>query len=261
VAAAALDRWLASLETRYFRELTFPEISRALRALSSLYVERRDRLSEGAALSGAGKRAAFALFYGPLHFLLVERILPQLEGAVNAASRSLLVDLGCGTGSAGAAWAVAAGAREVVGIDRSPWALVEARQTYRALAVNGRTRQADITHAALPNRPAALLAAYTMNELPEIQRERLIERLVEHTTLRGGCLLVVEPIARGAAPWWRASQRQIETAGGRADEWRFEVELPPLVAKLDRAAGLNHDQLTGRTLWLSRPAAGRAASS
>ena len=38
--------------------------SRALRALSSTYVERRQKIADGAA--GAGKRAAFALFYGPL---------------------------------------------------------------------------------------------------------------------------------------------------------------------------------------------------
>jgi hypothetical protein len=27
------------------------------------------------------------------------------------------------------------------------------------------------------------------------------------------------------------------------------VELPPIVAKLDRAAGLNHRELTCRSLW------------
>ena len=33
----------------------------------------------------------------------------------------------------------------------------------------------------------------------------------------------------GATPFGRA--------GGRADEWRVRIELPPIVAKLDRAAG------------------------
>ena len=59
--------WIAGLETTHLAQLTFPEVSRALRALSSTYVERRQKLAEGAALSGTGKRAAFALFYGPLH--------------------------------------------------------------------------------------------------------------------------------------------------------------------------------------------------
>jgi hypothetical protein len=28
------------------------------------------------------------------------------------------------------------------------------------------------------------------------------------------------------------------------------TELPAIVAKLDRAAGLNHREITGRSLWL-----------
>ena len=67
--------WIAALEAKHLAELTFPEVSRALRALSSTYVERRQKLAQGAALSGAGKRAAFALFYGPLHYLLIREIV------------------------------------------------------------------------------------------------------------------------------------------------------------------------------------------
>ena len=104
------DRWMAELEARHFADLTFPEVSRALRALSSAYVERRQRLAEGAALAGAGKRAAFALFYGPLHYLLIREIVAALPGAsgdgpADVAGQPTLVDLGCGTGAAGAGWA------------------------------------------------------------------------------------------------------------------------------------------------------------
>src|SRR5437899_2677183 len=56
-----LAAWMAALEARHLAELTFSEVSRALRALSSAYVERRAKLARGAALDGAGKRAAFAL--------------------------------------------------------------------------------------------------------------------------------------------------------------------------------------------------------
>src|SRR5260221_11312791 len=94
---------MAALERRHLADLTFSEVSRALRSLSSAYVERRGRLAAGAALDGAGKRAAFALFYGPLHYLLVREIVGRLPGADRAVPR--LVDLGCGTGAAGAAWA------------------------------------------------------------------------------------------------------------------------------------------------------------
>src|SRR5216117_1184869 len=93
------DRWMHALEARHLAELTFPEVSRALRALSSAYVERRRKLAEGAALAGAGKRAAFALFYGPIHFLLVREIVRAI--APSALSVATIVDLGCGTGSAG----------------------------------------------------------------------------------------------------------------------------------------------------------------
>ena len=68
-------------------------------------------------------------------------------------------------------------------------------------------------------------------------------------------MLLVEPLAGFVAPWWKSWQRTIESAGGRADEWRVRAELPPIVAKLDRAAGLNHREITGRSLWLGNKAA------
>src|SRR5678815_1601952 len=86
------DHWIAALEAKHLAELTFPEVSRALRALSSTYIERRRKLAQGAALSGAGKRAAFALFYGPLHHLLVRHIAASLPGASRCAPT--LLDLG-----------------------------------------------------------------------------------------------------------------------------------------------------------------------
>ena len=52
-----------ALESRHRAELTFAEVRRALQALSSLYVERRDGIALGKALEGRGKRAAFALYY------------------------------------------------------------------------------------------------------------------------------------------------------------------------------------------------------
>jgi len=121
--------WMAGIEARHLADLTFPEVSRALRALSSTYVERRGRIGEGAALSGAGKRAAFALFYGPLHYLLLRAIVAELPGA--AAVRPTLVDLGCGTGAASAAWAGTCAARPVtIGVDRHRWALDEAAKRF-----------------------------------------------------------------------------------------------------------------------------------
>jgi SAM-dependent methyltransferase len=243
------ESWIGALAARHQSDLTFNEISRSLRALSSTYVERRHRLREGAALTGAGKRAAFALFYGPLHYLLIRDIVRALPGAT-AAARTL-VDLGCGTGASGAAWAAECLERpQVVGIDRHPWALAEAGRTYREFRLTARTRQADVATADLPKPPALLLAAFTVNELPDKARDALLVRLLERAA-RGDRLLIVEPLAGGVAPWWGEWRDAFQGAGGRADEWRMRIELPPIVEKLDRAAGLNHRELTGRSLWLS----------
>ena len=76
---AAFDAWIAGLESRHFAELTFPEVSRALRALSSTYVERRARLSGRGAFDSAGKRAAYALYYGPRRFLMTDHVVAQLD--------------------------------------------------------------------------------------------------------------------------------------------------------------------------------------
>src|SRR5919198_1895449 len=96
-----IEQWLAALEERHLANLTRAELTRSLRALSSCYVERRHRLTQGAALESAGKRAAFALFYAPLHFLTVTHIIEALGD--DARSSRAILDVGCGTGAAGAA--------------------------------------------------------------------------------------------------------------------------------------------------------------
>jgi hypothetical protein len=253
--------WIASLENRHLGDLTFAEVSRALRALSSAYVERRHKLTEGAALSGAGKRAAFALFYGPLHFLLVHHIVTAMAGAVSDTSDTLIVDLGCGTGASGAAWAtVCAKPPRVIGIDRHPWAVGEASRTYREFRVDGRARQDDVATARLPNGRASMLAAFTLNELADASRDVMLKRLLDRAS-HGDRILIVEPLAGSVAPWWSRWREAFTNAGGRADEWRFRTELPPIVAKLDRAAGLDHREITGRSLWLATPRGARPASS
>ena len=118
----------------------------------------------------------------------------------------------------------------------------------RAFGATARTRLGDIATTPWPGSPAALLAAFTLNELADAARERVLQRLVERGE-RGDIVLVVEPVAGFVAPWWNRWRDVFAAAGGRAADWRFSIELPAIVAKLDRAAGLDHRTLTGRSLW------------
>ena len=239
--------WLAALDRRHLAELTPSEVARALRALSSCYVERRARLARGGALESAGKRAAFALFYAPLHFFLARAVVQALPGAPAVQQ---VIDLGCGTGAAGAAWAIEARARRVSGVDRHPWAVAEANWTYSQLGVPGRAAQGDAVRYSLRGDPGlGIMAAYTVNELSDEGRDAVLRQML--TAHQGGArVLVVEPIARRIAGWWPAWQRAFTSAGGRADEWRFPSTLPERQRALGRAAGLDPRELTGRSLWL-----------
>ena len=137
-----------ALEARHRAELTFPEVRRALQALSSLYVERRERMAGGGALEGRGKRAAFALYYGAIHFVLVREIARALGPALPPPAR--ILDLGCGTGTAGAAWALERHPPATVeGVDVSGWAVAEARWTLRQLGIPGGATRGDAVSAGL----------------------------------------------------------------------------------------------------------------
>jgi hypothetical protein len=242
-----VEQWLAALEARHLATITRPELTRALRALSSCYVERRDRLAHGAALEGAGKRAAFALFYGPLHFLTVTNIVHGL-GAHERGLREI-ADLGCGTGAAGAAWALTCTQRpSMAGLDRSPWAVEEAGWTYRYFGLRGRAARADLTRTPVrADQRSGILLAYAVNELPPDGRAVLLERIVERTRA-GAAVLIVEPIARRGVDWWDEWRSRLTPEGARSDEWRFRVSLPPLLASIAKGAGLDPRELTARTI-------------
>jgi Methyltransferase domain len=237
--------WFEALERRHLSKLTLPEVRRSVQALSSLYVERRIRIASGSALAGAGKRAAFALFFGPLHFLLVREIVRALKASIPP--QMGILDLGCGTGIAGAAWALEVMPQpHVAGVDMNSWVLEECKWTYRQLRIEGTTKKLDLADMRIP-RNTAVITAFTINELNTGERTRFHDQLLQRTE---SPVLIVEPIARKSARWWDCWAEHITRAGGRADEWRFRVPLPERLVLLDRAAGLNHSELTGRSLWL-----------
>jgi hypothetical protein len=106
-----------------------------------------------------------------------------------------------------------------------------------------------VTKAMTIRHGNSVLAAYVLNELPDEARTRVAARLLE-TASHGGHVLVIEPIARSIAPWWDDMVARFATVGGQADEWRLPIDLPPLLEKFDRAAGLNHRELTFRSLFV-----------
>lgn len=243
-----LSLWLDQLEKRHLANLRFAEVTRALRALSSAYVERRAMLTGKGAFDSAGKRAAYALFYGPLHFLTVRQIVRQLPDAREPVTQ--LADWGCGTGAAGAAWASSlANPPRVTAIDAHPWAITEAAATYAAFGLAADVRRGDVLRTRVPAGVDALIAGWVINEVSDETRRALLPRFLD-LAAHGTRVLIVEPIATRVSPWWPEWADAFTRAGGRADEWKFRIELPDLLRRLDRASGLRHDELKARSLWL-----------
>ena len=237
-----VDSFAHALEERHLADLRFSDVTRALRALSSAYVERRETaLVDHKALDGAGKRAAFALYYGPIHFLLVQHILRELNVTPQP---GIVVDLGCGTGVAGAAVATSVTPPlRALGIDTHPWTLDEARFTYQSFGLKSDVRRGHAARTRFPAGTSFVVAAFVVNELNEADRAAL------RATLNGAKIttLIVEPISNRISPWW---PEWVEAFGGRANEWKFRIDPPLIVKRLAKAAGLRPDVLTARSLLI-----------
>ena len=240
-----LTAWVEALEKRYLSDVTFQEARRALEALSAIYTQKRDRLAQGAALDGRGKRAAFAFFYGPLHFMLVQRVVEALGLAASPLGQ--IVDVGCGTGVGGAAWAALVAPKpRIQGVDVDPWAIAEARWTYGYFGLTSQTAKGSADGTRFAD-GSGIIAAYAVNELDDGARGRLLKTLVD-AQQRGCRAVIVEPISKTTSPWWPEWVSAFKDMGGRDDEWSFPAELPARLRLMDKAAGLRHDRLKGRTL-------------
>lgn len=249
--------WIDALIDRHTAPFTSAEFLKAVRALSARYVEQRQQLAERRPTDTAGKRAAFAAFFAPLHFFTARAVVGAL--GISAVHQQTVIDLGCGTGVVGAACALSAvGRPRVWGIDRDAWALQEAQWNWRALGIDGRVRRFDLGQALVPiltsgrvtPRPGTTIAlGWAANELASDRLDRLLDELLAAHG-RGASVLVIEPLARGVSPWWPRWADVVASHDGRADEWKFDVTLPPRLAELDRAAGFDRPALGARSLWL-----------
>jgi hypothetical protein len=136
-------------------------------------------------------------------------------------------------------------------VDVSGWAVAETRWTLRQLGIRGGCTRGDaVSPGPAAGRRTGLIAAFTANELEDSARERLLERVLA-AAAAGAAVLIVEPISRRVSPWWPAWRKAFSAAGGREDEWRLRPRLPPSLALLAKAAGLDARELTGRSLSVS----------
>jgi hypothetical protein len=251
--ADALSAWLEALIARHTSTLTRSEFLKAVRALSARYVERRQELPRRLPADSPGKRAAFAAFFAPLHLITVREIVRAIRPPDTTTQ---IVDLGCGTGVASAGWALAdVRPPAIIGIDRLPWALDEAAWNWRILGLVGRTRRADMVRTAEVlardgvDAGTSLVAAWSVNELDANARAALLRALLALSD-RGCRVLVIEPLARTAVPWWNEWTRAWQTRGGQAVEWKLDTALPAALAALSDEAGFRRETLGARTLWV-----------
>ncbi len=257
-----MTAFLAALEQRHLANLTRPEFTKAVRALSVRYVERRGQLPTRSPLDSAGKRAAFGLFYAPLHMLTVDAAV----GAVTANARpGHIIDLGCGTGVCSAAWALRVSDPDATadrypsidGCDLHPWALEEARWNWRTLGLRGRAVKLDAVTALeravagrTPLTGTGIIAGWAVNELDAPARARLLTSVLAALT-RGASFLMLEPLARGVAPWWDDWARAMAPHGVIADDHKFDVDLPARLAEFSDGAGFNNRTLSARVMWVA----------
>lgn len=252
--------WLEGLVARHGAMMTRTEFLKAIRALSARYVERRSVLPDRTPLDSPGKRAAFAGFYAPLHFLTMRAIVRALAAA--ATPLDAIIDLGCGTGVSSIAWACEMALPPAIdGVDRNAWTLEEARRNCRELHLRARLRSGDLVMELerLASHPrdrvtasrSGMVLGWTLNELARDARDRA-ERAIHALAAQGRRIIVVEPIGRRLVPWWDDFAARAEGTGGQSREWRVEEPLPPLLAALDRDAGFERDGLTARSVaWLT----------
>ena len=138
------------------------------------------------------------------------------------------------------------------GVRPSPVGGAGGRWTYRAFGAAGAGRDRQ-TSRRLPLQSAPRhrrARGLHGNELPPDGRAALLPRLLEAGSQHGARVLVVEPIARTAIPWWDEWAAAFTAVGGEAKEWRFAASLPERQLQLARAAGLDPRELTARSLWL-----------
>jgi SAM-dependent methyltransferase len=240
--AERFDAWLAGAVERA-APLSFTDLRRGVQALSQRYVERRP-LED--ALGSPAKRAAFASYFAALHFLTAYGVVRALPAAFGAGVRRI-VDLGAGSGAAAAGVTCAlAEPPEVLALDRSAFALAEARLTLRAFGLRGEALRTQLP-SRLPKlrRGDLALAGWFLNECDDAARARVLRALGDGVA-GGARLLVLEPLAGRAVPWWDEAVAALRPLGVASGSVRWRIQRPAWIALMDKAARLDHAELGAR---------------
>lgn len=236
-----ISAWLDAAVARH-APLSFRDLRKGVQGLSHRYVERRtDAKALADALGAPARRAAFSTYYAALHFMqafLAAHAFPAWIGV------DRVVDLGAGTGAVGLGASLALAAPvPVLAVDRSGWALAEARRAGRDWGVPVRTRRHDLARGLPRVGPGdGVTAGWFLNELPERARDAAADGLAA-ASARGARLILLEPLAGPVAPWWDDLVGRLELD---ARELRARVARPRWIADMDRAAGLDHGELRAR---------------
>ena len=137
----AFSKWVAALEARHLADLRVPVCRRCghcRQRMSNGDASHRRRPAAGMCAAprqcGQACRVCTVLCAASFHRRHRSRAgaSTHTRAAVDRRSR-------CGTGAAGAAWALASPtAPSVIGIDRHPWAVDEANWSYQQLGIHGR---------------------------------------------------------------------------------------------------------------------------
>ena len=233
----AFDAWIAGLEGEAFRRT---DVSRGVASASCAVVHLR----RAAAEARAGRRACRApasarrsrCSTGRCTICWCEHIAANLPAAVAERFDAARSRVRHGRVRRGV------GARLREGAARHR----------RSIAIRGRLarRPRPIAHSAsrppfaratsrrrAAEGPAAILAAFTLNELTDAARDALLRRLLERAR-RGDRVLVVEPLAGFVAPWWGDGGRRSRRPAAAPTSGVFARNCRAIVEKLDRAAGL-----------------------
>ena len=244
-----LESWVEQESELALADLRFADVRRAVQALSSLYVQKRAKGGlDRRAGDGSGKRAAFASYYAPLHFLAAV-VAAQRVGLGEASDAREVVDLGCGTGAVGAAVArMLPGRPPISGVDANASAVRACRRTFVALGVRGRARVGRLP-GAMPRirQGTVVVAGWSLNELSPDERAATVSAL-EAGLERGAGLMVLEPLSTRVVPWWPRFCARLP--GAIVDEFRVAIDRPEWIRRLDQATRLDHRDATGRVLWV-----------